>query len=235
MMQLMAEQDDTADGTCPIKVINDIVYDFRCYFCKKLPRPGSANRSELMRHYSLYHYAKELHREFSHLEKCPHGCEISGKTRLISHMGQKHNEVVKYLPPEAVMLCNALELKGQHKKYRSRRAPVVVKRKLAGSQWTPDLPEGYDPAAPDREAQVENEASEESLFSIMIDGIELVYEVDDGMAPLKDTSTSDYDNVTGKCFVCKVEKTVVEIAFHLHLEHGIEVIGNICFIKYNLK
>ena len=39
MIQLMAEQDDTADGTCPIKIINGIVYDFRCYFCKKLPRP----------------------------------------------------------------------------------------------------------------------------------------------------------------------------------------------------
>ena len=37
------------DGCCPLKVINGVVYDFRCYFCKSLPRVGSANRSELYR------------------------------------------------------------------------------------------------------------------------------------------------------------------------------------------
>ena len=37
----MTEQED---GTCPVKVIDGKAYDFRCYFCKKLPRVGSANR-----------------------------------------------------------------------------------------------------------------------------------------------------------------------------------------------
>ena len=46
------------------QVINSVVYDFRCYFCKNLPRVGSANRSELYRHYSVYHYSNELKAEF---------------------------------------------------------------------------------------------------------------------------------------------------------------------------
>ena len=33
------------DGTCPTKVIMGKLYDFRCYFCKILPRVGMANRS----------------------------------------------------------------------------------------------------------------------------------------------------------------------------------------------
>ena len=32
------------DGTCPTKVIMGKLYDFRCYFCKILPRVGMANR-----------------------------------------------------------------------------------------------------------------------------------------------------------------------------------------------
>ena len=46
------------------QVINGVVYDFRCYFCKNLPRVGSANRSELYRHYSVYHYSNEIKAEF---------------------------------------------------------------------------------------------------------------------------------------------------------------------------
>jgi hypothetical protein len=32
------------DGTCPTRVIMGKLYDFRCYFCKTLPRVGMANR-----------------------------------------------------------------------------------------------------------------------------------------------------------------------------------------------
>ena len=49
------------------QVINSVVYDFRCYFCKNLPRVGSANRSELYRHYSVYHYSNELKAEVGRL------------------------------------------------------------------------------------------------------------------------------------------------------------------------
>ena len=140
-------------------------------------------------------------------------------------MGQKHNEEVKYLPPEAVALC-PVEIQGKQHKSRARRAPVVVKRKGTGGQWTPDLPEGYDPAAPDREEVVENDASEETLYSTIIDGVEIVYEVEDDMTVWKETSTSDFENMRGRCFVCKVEKEVVDIAVLLHQEHGIEVIRN---------
>ena len=43
----LAEQED---GCCPLKEIKGVLYDFRCIFCRKLPRVGSANRSELYRY-----------------------------------------------------------------------------------------------------------------------------------------------------------------------------------------
>ena len=93
------------DGVCPLRMVNGQVYDFRCHICKVLPRVGSANRSELYRHYTLQHYSGELAQEFgTNLKSCPqcHG-ELSGKKsggsgKYLSHLGQVHNEVEKYLP-----------------------------------------------------------------------------------------------------------------------------------------
>ena len=42
-------QAEQEDSVCPVKVKKGIVVDFRCGFCRYLPRPGSANRSELYR------------------------------------------------------------------------------------------------------------------------------------------------------------------------------------------
>ena len=58
------------DGCCPLKVINGSVYDFQCYFCKFLPHVGSANRSELYRHYSTVHFQNELKAEFGNNFTC---------------------------------------------------------------------------------------------------------------------------------------------------------------------
>ena len=101
MENMMVLQEDRA---CPFKMIDDQLYDFRCFICKKLPRAGMANRSELYRHYSLYHYHKEILEEFGKLSKCPQpGCNKiftgSGKNAA-DHMGQVHDEVDKYIPQE---------------------------------------------------------------------------------------------------------------------------------------
>ena len=90
------------------------IYDFRCYFCKVLPRVGSANRfgilnfrpssssiiilhpprSELYRHYSVQHYTAELKCEFGNFTtKCPICKKDLKNTGYISHIGQVHDEV----------------------------------------------------------------------------------------------------------------------------------------------
>ena len=70
------------DNGSHMKTVNGQLYDFRCHFCKVLPRYGKPCRSELYRselefcacnsqnvvfwtrHYSLRHYSKELREEF---------------------------------------------------------------------------------------------------------------------------------------------------------------------------
>ena len=99
------------DGTCPTKVIMGKLYDFRCYFCKILPRVGMANRlvsrcvpknpvtvklllrSELYRHYSVMHYTAELKAEFGTKGKCPLCHKEQKQGSYVSHMGQVHDEV----------------------------------------------------------------------------------------------------------------------------------------------
>ena len=42
----LSEQEN---GTCPVKFVKGKLIDFRCCFCRTLPRTGCANRSELYR------------------------------------------------------------------------------------------------------------------------------------------------------------------------------------------
>jgi len=101
MQEMMAVQDD---ATNPFKIIDGELYDMRCYICKKLPRAGMATRSELYRHYSVYHFSAELMKEFSGMTCCPEpDCgkdKLKGKG-LADHMGQVHNYVDKYIPMES--------------------------------------------------------------------------------------------------------------------------------------
>ena len=68
--------------TCYLKVINGEVYDFRCYFCKSLPRVGSANRSELYRweeFYVCFHNHVSLGKPIKNYRKKLHTlCEVRG-------------------------------------------------------------------------------------------------------------------------------------------------------------
>jgi len=100
MREMMAVQDD---ATNPFKIVDGELYDMRCYICKKLPRAGTAARSELYRHYSIYHFSNELINEFNGTSSCPElDCgkdKLKGKS-LADHMGQVHNYVDKYIPLE---------------------------------------------------------------------------------------------------------------------------------------
>jgi len=94
----MKLQDDTSNGElCPVKIVNGILYDFRCFFCKKLPRVGSANRSELMRHYSMVHYADVLRKDFQMFMKEGHCllCDARLKNHCIpSHIGKNFYPII---------------------------------------------------------------------------------------------------------------------------------------------
>jgi len=148
---LMKQQDDSSNGTvCPVKVVNGILYDFRCYFCKKLPRVGSANRSELMRHYSIHHFADQLKEEFSinmHQGHCSL-CDLNLKGKNIpSHFGQKHNEVVRYLPLEAAALCPEDIKEGKRNVPHHPALAVSQKKNTLGSLDSQQLSSDYDPSS----------------------------------------------------------------------------------------
>eukprot|EP00092_Neocalanus_flemingeri_P014776 GFUD01015946.1.p1 GENE.GFUD01015946.1~~GFUD01015946.1.p1 ORF type:complete len:1168 (+),score=214.68 GFUD01015946.1:221-3505(+) len=221
MLKLMAEQED---GTCPTKVINGILYDFRCYFCKKLPRVGSANRSELYRHYAVYHYAAEIKAEFGYLTKCPH-CSADLKGSYVSHMGQKHNEVDKYLP-EAARIPISIQGKGGGG-MRHRRGAVIVRKRQLDWIW-PEIPDGHDPNGEERFVTIEENENDEDKAGLVIDGFEIENNYDVDEEPLlvsRDDPVNIPDN-SGKgalCTVCKSTFAEIVLAvLHIHDVHNIK-------------
>eukprot|EP00090_Calanus_glacialis_P005912 TRINITY_DN14623_c0_g1_i1.p1 TRINITY_DN14623_c0_g1~~TRINITY_DN14623_c0_g1_i1.p1 ORF type:complete len:1245 (-),score=218.85 TRINITY_DN14623_c0_g1_i1:73-3807(-) len=220
MLKLMAEQED---GTCPTRVINGILYDFRCYFCKKLPRVGSANRSELYRHYAVYHYAAEIKAEFGNMTKCPH-CSVDIKGSYVSHMGQKHNEVDKYLP-ESARIPISVQGKGGGGN-RHRRGAVIVRKRQLNWIW-PDIPEGFDPNGEDRlitlEEDVENEEDK-----LIIDGFEIENNYDEDEEPLlvsrdEPVSIPDHSGKGALCMACKSSfSDILPAVLHIHDIHNIK-------------
>ena len=90
----------------PSSVSEDLVA-YMCQICKIFPRPDSINRSELYRHYSLNHFSQEIIRDHLQMLRpepcvlCPQGkqCLVS-RSRSVSHMGQSHLLVEKYLPED---------------------------------------------------------------------------------------------------------------------------------------
>ena len=209
------------DGCCPLKVINGVVYDFRCYFCKNLPRVGSANRSELYRHYSVYHYANELKAEFGHAKGKCHHCKAQVKGGMfVSHMGQVHNEVEKYLPDIAKI---PQSVQGKGGKSRLRRANIVHYKKRNVDWIFPEAPEGWDPRGEVREIT----PPQPEPARVVIDGFEIVNEVDEDVEPLFVTRDDplvmpDYDGKSGECCLCRSAfADIVDAVLHIHARHGI--------------
>ena len=235
MLKMMAEQED---GTCPTKVINGVLYDFRCYFCKKLPRVGSANRSELYRHYAVYHYPTEIKAEFGHLSKCPH-CSIDIKGSYVSHMGQKHNEVDKYLP-EAARIPLSVQGRGGGG-VRHRRGAVIVRKRQINWIW-PEVPDGFDPNGEERVITLEEEP-EEDEEKLIIDGFEIENNYDVDEEPLlvsrdEPVSIPDYSGKGAICMACKSSfSDVIDAVFHIHDIHNIKVrkINSNIFLKVKIS
>jgi len=228
MLKLMSEQED---GTCPTRVINGILYDFRCYFCKKLPRVGSANRSELYRHYAVYHYAAEIKAEFGNLSKCPH-CSIDIKGSYVSHMGQKHNEVDKYIP-EPARIPISIQGKGGGGN-RHRRGAVIVRKRQTNWIW-PEIPDGFDPNGEERVVTLEeSEIDENKKEALIIDGFEIENNYDEDEEPLfvsrdEPVNIPDHGGKGALCTVCKSTfEDILPAVLHIHDIHNIK--GGSCNI-----
>jgi len=210
MVEMMALQDD---GTSPFREINGELYDLRCYICKKLPRAGMANRSELYRHYSVYHFYKELIAEFSGVSSCPvstcnKGALPKGKS-LADHMGQVHNHVDKYLPDE-----NKIPLKIQRSSHG--RQSKGSSRKKTNIEF-PSIPDNYD-----------INTNEVAFFNsgVYVDGFEIYLqaeeeELEDTNTTPMDSSLFDHDLETAwKCGICN-DMIIFKISALInHLQSG---------------
>jgi len=215
------------DGCCPLKVINGLVYDFRCYFCKFLPRVGSANRSELYRHYAVVHYQVELKAEFGnpgHSFTCIY-CKKFVKGGFISHIGQTHNEVEKYLPEAARIPMSVQGPRGRHeyRQMRGRRLEAVRVSPRNGDLIFPEIPDGYDPNSATREIFP---AEEQSHF-VEIDGFKITNELDEDEEPIfcsreEHQVMPDYSGQSGFCELCKSSFAMIEDTVkHIQKVHGI--------------
>merc|ERR1719186_218003 len=130
-----------------------------------------------MRHYSTVHYAEQIKEDFELCVVEGHCllCDAKLKTNwIVSHIGQKHNEVVSYLPPEAVDLCPEVVQKEQMGRGHPK-APVVKKKKKSSAKvkdW-PQIPDGFNPSSRDRNwkgsSSGDSDAETEENFEV-VDG-----------------------------------------------------------------
>lgn len=228
------------DGVCPLRMVNGQVYDFRCYICKVLPRVGSANRSELYRHYTLQHYSGELAQEFgTNLKSCPQcqgelgGKKSGGSGKYISHLGQVHNEVEKYLPHNRRIPISVQAKGGGGRRIRRKQAESKgrVSSNNNNKHWFPEVPEGYNPKGGVREIFPTDALSHWSQ-TVVIDGFTISNEMDEDVEPLM-VSRGDVDEILmpsyedslgGRCLVCKNDKKyslISRLVEHVHRRHGI--------------
>jgi len=85
-----------------IRMFQGQQFDFRCIYCKVLPREGMLSRTELYRHYAFKHFGEKLKSEYGEITICPIcGMEKKIWGDLLKHLGQVHDKVENYLPDEA--------------------------------------------------------------------------------------------------------------------------------------
>ena len=175
---------------------------------KFLPCVGSANRSELYRHYAVVHYQIELKAEFGnpgHSFNCIY-CKKFVKGGFISNIDQTHNEVEKYLPEVARILMSLQGPRERHeyRQMRRRRLEAVCVSPRNGDWIFPEIPDGYDPNSATREIFP---AEEQSHF-VEIDGFKITNELDEDEEPIfcskeEPQVMPDYSGQGGFCELCK--------------------------------
>lgn len=221
----MSSTRDEEDGCCPFKFFNGELFDLRCIFCRVLYRVGFANKSELYRHYSVCHFVTDLRREFGYQTECP-VCQKSIKSsNFITHVGQVHEEVEKYLPAYAKIPAS---VQGKSAKLytRNRRlkldAVLVRKNDLYGV-W-PEPPDGFNPATREIIEPIEEEEEEEA--PVYQDGF-LIESVWDDEEPLfvsreEEIVMPDYSGARAKCCICGTYfQDIIDSVLHVHEAHGL--------------
>ena len=133
--------DEVMNEVCPTRMFRGQEYDFRCIYCKVLPRKGVASRSELYRHYASYHFRQELKREFGNVTVCP-VCGIEMKS-CWRHIAEVHDEVEKYLP-ERAKIPNAITYRRPRKRERARMKGKLAHNSDSKACRFPAIPEGYN-------------------------------------------------------------------------------------------
>ena len=135
------DSDEVMNEVCPTRMFRGQEYDFRCIYCKVLPRKGVASRSELYRHYASYHFRQELKREFGNVTVCP-VCGIEMKS-CWRHIAEVHDEVEKYLP-ERAKIPKAITYRRPRKLERTRMKGKLAHNSDSTACRFPAIPEGYN-------------------------------------------------------------------------------------------
>ena len=136
-----ADSDEVMNEVCPTRMFRGQQYDFRCIYCKVLPRKGVASRSELYRHYASHHFCKELKREFGNVTVCP-VCGIEMKS-CWRHIAEVHDEVEKYLP-ERAKIPKAITYRRPRKLERTRMKGKLAHNSDSTACRFPAIPEDYN-------------------------------------------------------------------------------------------
>ena len=136
-----ADSDEVMNEVCPTRMFRGQEYDFRCIYCKVLPREGKASRSELYRHYASYHFRQELKREFGNVTVCP-VCGIEMKS-CWRHIAEVHDEVEEYLP-ERAKIPEAITYRRPRKRERARMKGNLAHNSDSTACRFPAIPEGYN-------------------------------------------------------------------------------------------
>ena len=221
MIQLMMEQDDGVEDCKPVRIVDGVPYDLRCFFCKKLPRFGCANRSELYRHYSIYHYANEIKKEFGDVSTCPICHYNLTNQNVITHLGQRHNAVEKYLPGKARIpdKLSKTSSGGRARRARAKRSHENL--------W--GLPDVFKQKRPGRRPINFDDRIFDGVFfaSTDEDGYTMEFVVDDSPTEcvgLAEEECPDYNGHAANCSICKENfEDIKNAVYHIHNAHNIAV------------
>ena len=221
---LTSDQAEVEKDVCPTRMYRGQQYDFRCIYCKVLPREGRVSRSELYRHYAVKHFGEQLKSEYGNLTVCPIcGIEIKIWNQMKLHVGQVHDKVEKYLPEEAKIPRGMQQPWGKH---ASMKTSGVVGCKATKKNVTfPSVPESscYNIESQGKNAVESDE--EKRLSPDIVDGftIEEVMVVEEEEALGHPHS---YESL--KCAICEEKYSKSELnqaVKHLEELHGVRGLG----------
>eukprot|EP00092_Neocalanus_flemingeri_P019083 GFUD01020673.1.p1 GENE.GFUD01020673.1~~GFUD01020673.1.p1 ORF type:complete len:526 (-),score=126.95 GFUD01020673.1:28-1605(-) len=210
-------------------------FEFRCTICQIIPiKP---NRSELYRHYSKAHFGSLLIKErnkFGHnLKICPF-CNRAFSTKIpVSHLGQKHDMVEKFLPEEA-----RIPKRGTYSNRRlsTKQVTCRVEKEVLETDFEeeapkdfwiwPEIPKGFDLNVEDRRMR---SCQTETLHATKINGFEIEFMEELKEDEINQNSLNVSDEVQSvMCRVCKQKFSGVKtFVLHIQNDHRMKGPGNL--------